>query len=239
MHLDPDDLALQAIGEGSAQQRAHVDECLACRADVESLALISDTALSGGRMAIRPSAHVWASIESAIQQDVSAPDPREAARPGTRSTAEHRRPRRTFSAVSLLGAAAAGAVVALALTTIIGEGDPSDTGPTLASVELEALSESVSPGTAHIVERDGQRVLQVEAGELPDMADGYLEVWLMQPDDTGMVTLGLLEQGDQQFLLPESLSVSTFGVVDVSVERFDGDPAHSGESLWRGPIASP
>lgn len=123
-------------------------------------------------------------------------------------------------------------------TALIGGDDSSDTGSLLASVELEALSDSVSPGSAQIVERDGQRVLQVDAGELPTVSDGYLEVWLLQPEATGMLTLGLLEQGDQEFLLPEGLSTSAFGVVDVSVEQFDGDPAHSGESLWRGPVAS-
>ncbi len=253
MHVDPDDLALMAIGEGSAQQRAHVDECSACRADVQSVALMSYIVVSGGPMPVRPPGHVWAAIESAIRQGESehiqeAPAPE--SRPdrsvdevpipvrSVGSTAEHRSPRRTFSA-GLLGAAAAGAVAAVLGTTIIGGDDPSDTGSALASVELEALNESVSPGAAQIVERDGQRVLQVEAGKLPTVDDSYLEVWLLQPDDTGMVTLGLLEQGDQEFLLPEGLSTSAFGVVDVSVERFDGDPAHSGESLWRGPIASP
>lgn len=249
MHVDPDDLALMAIGEGSAQQRAHLDECSACRADVQSVALMSDIVVSGAPMPIRPPGHVWSAIESAIQQGESehiweAPAPK--SRPdevptpvrAVGSTAEHRRPRREFSAAGLLGAAAAGAVVAWWGTALIGGDDSSDTGSLLASVDLEALSDSVSPGSAQIVERDGQRVLQVDAGELPTVSDGYLEVWLLQPEATGMLTLGLLEQGDQEFLLPEGLSTSAFGVVDVSVEQFDGDPAHSGESLWRGPIAS-
>lgn len=124
-------------------------------------------------------------------------------------------------------------------TAVVGGIQSAEDAPVLASVQLEPLDDSVSPGTAQIVERDGQRVLEVEAGPLPEVSDGYLEVWLLDPDASGMVTIGLLDQGDQRFVLPEGLSTDTFDVLDVSVEHYDGDPSHSGESLWRGPIASP
>ncbi|MGI8947400.1 MAG: anti-sigma factor [Ornithinimicrobium sp.] len=251
MHVDADDLALVALGEGTAQEQAHVQRCILCRAEMESLTLVSQTMRRGGPMPLRPPAHVWAAIESAVQQDVqdqaaSTPVEREPEHSGPQQdvTVPYTDPGRSsgpktrFSGLTLLGAAAAGAVLAW-LGTIVAGGIQSAEESVLASVELEALSDSVSPGSAQILERDGQRVLQVDAGELPSVSDGYLEVWLLDSEASGMVTIGLLEEGDQEFVLPDGLSTDTFGIVDVSMEHYDGDPTHSEESLWRGPVASP
>lgn len=257
MHVDADDLALVALGEGTAQQQDHVQQCTLCRTELESLSLVTQTMRRGGPM--RPPARVWAAIESAVQQDVrdqaaSAPEDRRPERsdrqqdvaaqvtrlPEADADPGHGSgPKTRFSGLTLLGAAAAGAVLALLGTVVVGGLQSAEEESVLASVELEALSDSVSPGSAQILERGSQRVLQVDAGELPSVSDGYLEVWLLDAEASGMVTIGLLEEGDQEFVLPDGLSTDTFGIVDVSVEHYDGDPTHSGESLWRGPVASP
>ena len=39
-----------------------------------------------------------------------------------------------------------------------------------------------------------------------------------------------------RFDLPAGLDLDQFSVVDVSEEQFDGDPAHSGDSIVRGPL---
>lgn len=123
----------------------------------------------------------------------------------------------------------------LGFTLADGE-EPLTTDTLVASAELEALDDTVQPAAAEIVERGGSRVLVVDAGDVPDIEDGYLEVWLLAPDASGMVTVGLLEPGQTEFVLPANLSTDDFPVVDVSVEHYDGDPTHSGNSLWRGSI---
>jgi hypothetical protein len=115
---------------------------------------------------------------------------------------------------------------------------PPEDGPVVATAELDALEGSVEPATAEVIERDGERLLRVDTDSLPKVQDGYLQVWLLQDDAAGMVNVGALAYSGEEFVLPEGLSTDTFGVVDVSVEHYDGDPAHSGESLWRGPITS-
>lgn len=242
MHIDPDDLALLAIGEEDAAARAHVGTCEQCSRELASLVAVSDLlVLAGPRATGAAPSHLWAGIEAAVRAEPQAgghpTDELGARRDAPRSSAARSR-RGLPLPVSLLSAAAAGAVVALAGSAVLGDTDPEPAvDVVVASAELEALSDTVVPASAEVVERGGQRVLQVRADGIPSVEDGYLEVWLLSPDASGMVTVGLLESGVQEFVLPASLSTQSFPVVDVSLEHFDGDPTHSGESLWRGPLA--
>ena len=244
MHVEPDDLALIALGEGSERDRAHVDTCATCAAEVRSLRAVSELVSAGGAMPAAPPAGVWAGIEAALAEPSGAPAPV----PGQPHSGDelgerrHRRSARTQSrqrGLSGLGlvAAAAGGAFAMWLGFTLADGEePLTTDTLVASAELDALDDTVQPAAAEIVERDGNRVLVVEAGDVPDIEDGYLEVWLLAPDASGMVTVGLLESGQTEFVLPANLSTDDFPVVDVSVEHYDGDPTHSGNSLWRGSI---
>ena len=56
------------------------------------------------------------------------------------------------------------------------------------------------------------------------------------PDVSGLVSLGTLDGTSGRFDLPAGLDLTQFSVVDVSEEQFDGDPAHSGDSIVRGPL---
>ncbi|MGB5952458.1 MAG: anti-sigma factor [Ornithinimicrobium sp.] len=163
---------------------------------------------------------------------------------------------RRFSGVSLLGAAAVGAgIMWLGVSVLDDQEQPGESnianedpaqpadGQTadtsiVATAELDALEDSVEPASAEIIDRDGQRVLRVDAASLPAVDDGYLQVWLLEDDVAGMVTIGALTASGEEFVLPEGLSTDTFTTVDVSIEHYDGNPEHSGESLWRGPITS-
>lgn len=63
--------------------------------------------------------------------------------------------------------------------------------------------------------------------------DGYLELWLIDADVTQLISLGPLQE-DGVYRLPAGLDPADFPVVDVSVEPFDGDPTHSGQTVFRG-----
>lgn len=245
MHLEPNQLALLAIGDGDDDSRNHVHTCSVCRAEVSSLSAVSAILADGGPVPVRAPEHVWTAIAAAIdgQGDPVAPAPvnhlgrdPEGSRSLEASGTHHARHRR-FSGRWLWGAAAAGAaamwVGSMVIDAVQQPGDE-----LIASARLAPIAESVEPGEAEMYERDGQRVLRVDTAALPDVTDGYLEVWLLGDDPSGMVTIGTLNSGEAEFVLPEGLPTDTYPVVDVSVEHYDGDPTHSGESLWRGPLAS-
>ena len=69
-----------------------------------------------------------------------------------------------------------------------------------------------------------------------DDEDGFREVWLLRPDVSGLVSLRTLTGSSGRFDLPAGLDLDEFSVVDVSLEQFDGDPAHSGDSIVRGAL---
>ncbi|WP_324275343.1 anti-sigma factor [Blastococcus brunescens] len=72
--------------------------------------------------------------------------------------------------------------------------------------------------------------------DAPQLEDGYYEIWLIDRDVVGMVTLGVVRPGTQTFELPAGLDLGEFPLVDVSVEPLDGDPTHSGVSVARGEL---
>ncbi len=133
-------------------------------------------------------------------------------------------------------AAAVAFVGAIATMTFIGSGSNNET--VLAVAELDLLGPS-GGASAELVEVDGQLAVHVHAPDLADPAvaagDGYFEVWLLNPDATSLLSLGpALDSGE--YLLPAGFDPATLPVVDVSVEHFDGDPTHSGQSVLRGAL---
>ena len=105
----------------------------------------------------------------------------------------------------------------------------------MASAELAPLPAYSDTGSA-VIDRlpDGRRELVVTS--TGDDAQGYREVWLLAPDATSMVSLGTMEGTEAHFELPADLDLSRYPVVDVSDEPYDGDPAHSGDSILRGEL---
>lgn len=106
----------------------------------------------------------------------------------------------------------------------------------VASATLEPLPGWDAGGSAEVETRsDGSRQLVVDlTGQVG--GDGFREVWLLKPDVSGLVSLGTLDGPTGRFDLPAGLDLDEFSVVDVSEEQFDGDPAHSGDSIVRGPL---
>jgi hypothetical protein len=68
----------------------------------------------------------------------------------------------------------------------------------------------------------------------------YLELWLLR-DGEDMVSLGTFRAGADgrvRVALPVGVDPAAARFVDVSVERDDGDPAHSGRSVLRSSALS-
>lgn len=150
----------------------------------------------------------------------------------------------------ILGVAAgtaAGLVIgAWTAASILGPTEPPVTAPStsapaptepgvvvLADASLQPLASHSASGDA-VVERlaDGSRQLVIR---LPDEAlPGFREVWVGSADLSRMVSLGVLGNQAGAFVLPSGLDLAQYPVVDISHEPYDGDPAHSAESIARG-----
>lgn len=133
-------------------------------------------------------------------------------------------------------AAAVGLVVGGAGATAWWRTATPDPETVLASAALEPLPGWSETGSAQVrTAADGTRTLVVDLDESPGV-DGYLEVWLLRPDVSGLVSLGTLDGTSGTFALPAWVDLGEFPVVDVSDEPVDGDPAHSGVSVVRGAL---
>ena len=140
-------------------------------------------------------------------------------------------PRRVPRSVWILSAAAAVVVIAVIGAAMFrGAND----GSIVATATLDRLQGESAEGTAELHDLDGAMQLQLQASGL-DAGDGFLEVWMIDPDVTQLVSLGPLRP-DGTYDLPEGMDAGAFPIVDVSFESFDGDPTHSGDSVLRGQL---
>ncbi|WAP52985.1 anti-sigma factor [Arthrobacter sp. ATA002] len=132
--------------------------------------------------------------------------------------------------------AAAAAAVVVAGAGVWGAVRAVDPPPeVVASAELAPLASYSDTGSA-VIDRlpDGRRELVVTASS--DAAQGFREVWLLAPDASSMVSLGTMDGTEGRFELPADLDLASYPVVDISDEPYDGDPAHSGDSILRGQL---
>lgn len=252
----------------SAAVSAHLAGCATCTAELEALAstvALGRSARGVGPLVAPPDA-VWARVKAELGLDVPLDAPLDArldARPSPdvdvpldappttgelvalrRSRAD--RPRATDDAPEdrrsrrtpwLAAAAAAGLVVGAAGGTWWAgrDGDPATI---VAQATLDPLPGWEATGQAYVQESaDGERRLVVSlAAEVDD--GGFREVWLIDRDVERLVSLGVLEGSSGEFTLPAGIDLDDFAVVDVSEESFDGDPAHSGDSIIRGVLGA-
>ncbi|MEO5320391.1 anti-sigma factor [Arthrobacter sp. CC3] len=146
-------------------------------------------------------------------------------------------------------AAAAGIVVGAAAVwagyNVLGQGpqagpSPSPTAPqpvVIAQAPLQPLASYTSTGKA-LVEKlpDGSRQLVVQLSD--GQISGFREVWVISPDLSKLVSLGVLDGEPGVFALPAGLDLADYPIVDVSNEPFDGNPAHSSDSIARGELTA-
>lgn len=296
-HLDPDAVALAALGEPlDAAPRAHLASCAECAREVAALAATAAVARAGdaGDL-VPPPAAVWGRVrdELGLAEDVvpdgmrledvgadgrpvdgrsvdgRSADGRSVDRSGDRAAGHAevagglavagsttgsetgsatgsdpvshpvpvppgRRRRGPWLAAAAAGLVVGGVAGGLAVSAAL----RSDPETVVAEVRLEALPGWSASGDAQVEEdAQGRRTLVVRVTGAD--AEGFREVWLLDAGATRLVSLGLLDGDEGRFALPTDLDLAEFPVVDVSAEPFDGDPAHSGDSIVRGELALP
>ena len=256
-HCDAESLALMSLGENvmTSEERLHLRSCAMCQTDLSSLRSVVGSAQSGPPVALLdPPPEVWHRIRDELDLSLGeasdeagerastgleTPTPVAEDEPGAKvvSLDEHRA-RRSGPGTWLLAAAGVGGILVGGVITASVVGSSGEQDLTVATtVDLEPLPDWDTAGTADLaVNEDGQQVLVVSLNDSSAGTDGYQEVWLIDENVEGMVSLGILEGSDGQFVVPDGVDVASFPIVDISNEPFDGDPTHSGDSITRGQI---
>ena len=238
-HIDPELLALIALGEPAATSEAerHLDACDECADDLAGLrraALAGRATLDAGDLE-RPREVVWERISAELALGTTAgpaaPAPEPSRSATRRRSVGRRRSGRNWglAAVALLVAGASLGTWAWTRST--------------APIEVAQASLAAFPdhpgaeGTAVVEENpDGSRFVRVEVSA--DAApDTYREVWLIAPDASELVSLGVLDDDTGTLTVPAGVDLARFPLVDVSQEPVDGDPDHSGDSIVRGELS--
>lgn len=230
-HLDPDLLALLALGEQVAEPRdsAHLAECAACSEELANLSHAADVgcaSLDAGEL-LEPDPRVWQRVRDELGVAQPAPPVTELRRHARRS-----RPRWVIP-VAIAASAVIVAGVGVGVTATLAP--PPVT--VLASATLNAFPGWQGSSGEAIVEKgpDGARLLHVTLTEA-DKKAGYREAWLMSSDLKSLVSLGVVRDGSGTFTVPDGIDMSKYDVVDISDEPYDGNPAHSGDSIVRGQL---
>ncbi len=253
-HLDPDRIALIALGEPmSLDESRHVEQCDDCTIDLFELrrtVIVGRSTVDMGDLESPPE-RVWDRIAAevadlpdsvptpderidadsaapaAASRDESAPAPTQAAGAGSRPRALTR---------AMVGLAASAALV-LAIVGVWSLVRPAQVVEVAAATLAAFPDHPDAAGSAVVVEEaDGERVVRVELDTEESEGDGYREVWLITADASALVSLGILDGSEGEFAIPDDIDIHQYVLVDVSQEPLDGDPAHSGDSIVRGEL---
>ncbi|MET1004071.1 MAG: anti-sigma factor [Propionibacteriaceae bacterium] len=139
-------------------------------------------------------------------------------------------------------ASAAIAAVALAAVSVGGvlwyQRAAQDDVIVVARATLQPLPDKSGEGTAELIRQDGADQLRVDA-HAGGVRTGFEELWLINTDGQRMISLGVLPpDGQASYPVPVTADggLDGYTIVDISLEPFDGNAAHSKNSLLRGSL---
>lgn len=237
-HSDFDDIAMLALGETDLPPKnlAHMLTCPDCRDELDRLSRVTRAVRENGPLDFQledPPPDLWARIRDDLTDKAPAPAQAAEFRPLERGRPRQRRRLMVWSAVGTAAALAAAATIGVLFAV----------RPLTAVDATAALSGlpawSTSHGEASIRRApDGSAVLIVSLRSPAVQANtgAYREVWLMNRPLTKLISVGILNGASGRFVLPADIVVADYPVVDVSEERVDGEPGHSGDSIVRGTL---
>ena len=197
----------------------------------DDLVRLGRTLTPEDRERFAPPPDLWQRIERAAAADDDATVVSIADGPRTRPRA---RPRRIWAAAVAAGIAAC-LVIGIAVARD-GGGARTLEEVALSSAGLDPAGAS-SSGRAKLVQLDGgSRAIELDVSGLPQLDNGYFELWVIDRQLKGMVSLGPV-QGSGRYVIPAGVTTDVFPIVDLSIEPPDGVPTHSGKSVLRGELA--
>ena len=248
-HLNSELLAGHALGqtdELDAEQLEHVASCPQCRAEVDQLQRIVELGQEGPGPDSPPipDQAMWRNIAAELSIGQAA-DPTSGPSRDTESPAESPQQtappqsRRSMRRSAVALAAAIGLIAGVGGTVLV-DALREPEAQVVASATLNPLPGQAGQGTAQLVREGETTQLRVSVtGAAPPPTQEYREVWLINTDGERMYSLGVLPVGGAgAYVVPAGLddSLDGFTVVDVSLEPYDGNAAHSLRSQVRGTL---
>lgn len=237
-HLHDELLAGMALGEPdelSGPGRAHLLVCRYCSGRLAELRTVVATGRAGEPGPLRaPRPGLLGAIQAELAGDPEgAPatvSPKEFSplsdrRAGTRPRLQHAR--RLVTAAAVLAVALGG--------TLWYRSIPSET--VVSRATLSALPDKSGQGTAQLTDRDGTQQLSIDV-TAPKTPNAFEELWLINTDGRRMISLGIVPpDGRATYPVPAAQgALDGYTVVDISLEPFDGNAAHSHNSVLRGTL---
>ncbi len=225
-----DDLASLVAGDLSrAETEAvveHLRGCDECRRD-----LVANVAASAAlRSAARNAPELFAAPVGEVPQP--APIPEASAAPAGVPRRSTRRAWRWASGVAVAAAVIVAAFFAGSQLTT--------PNTTEAQATLHVVGAHTGSGGQVVMRtRDDKTNMLVTAkGLQAPSADHFYEVWLFDPQTKKMLPVGVLGPGgSSSYSLPQSL-IAQYQIVDISLQRNNGNPAHSSDSVLRARYAA-
>jgi len=187
-------------------------------ADLQELKAIAGSLTDEDFLRDEPPAELWTAIASTTDRSVDELVPRRR---------QHRRAWLAAAAVVVAGLAVGGGVLRSRSRS---DDVVASTG--LTNTGLSPLG-ARSSGDAEIIRRGSSYRLHIDLRGVPDEPASYVEVWLIDRQVKGMISLGPFH-GDGDYTIPAGVDPAKYPIVDVSIEPADGVPTHSGVSIVRG-----
>ena len=263
-HLSSEELALNALGEATADETAHLQQCTQCAAEVEALRRVVTAGRTPSAAAelTRPPSSVWEGIHSALGLgETVRDDPFDApSRPAVSGTGPEAAPAAAGTGPSAARTEPPAGPVPLEAARQRRNARRRLPQVLAAAAAAVVLAAAGTWGISRILADRTQVIAAVDLAPLPAYQDtgraevdqrpdggrelvvtatgsdaqGFREVWLIAPDIERMVSLGTMEGTEGRFTIPANLDLNEYPIVDISDEPFDGNPTHSGDSILRG-----
>jgi Anti-sigma-K factor rskA len=231
-HVDPEVLALIAIGEPAANEAeiAHLNSCQACSRDLRALtraAQVGRAAAGVGPLA-RPDARVW----NAIQAELNGDDGNAA---GSVTPIDSRRTARRIAFA--LAAAVIAAVLAVGGISAWNALRPAPSA-TVAAARLTSLPawQGTASGSAVVVETTGG-VRTVTIHLTVTAPAKYRQAWLMTPDLKHFIRIGAVDGSVATLEIPKGADIGLYNVLDISDEPTSSVIHPSDNSIVRGTLS--
>ncbi len=189
--------------------------------DVQKLKTIASRVTDEDFQRDEPSAELWTAIATAMDRP-------------NQDVALRRQHRRAWLGVAAV--VVAGLVIGGGLLLSAGRNDNVVASTALTNKGLSPLG-AESSGEAEIIRRGSSYRLHINLSGVPNEPASYVEVWLIDRQVKGMISLGPFH-GDGDYTIPSGVDPAKYPIVDVSIEPADGVPTHSGVSIVRGLAAS-
>lgn len=189
--------------------------------DVQKLKSIASRVTDEDFQRDEPPKELWTAIATAMD------------RPNEVVTLRRQHRRAWLGAVAVV---VAGLAIGGGLLRSAGRNDNVVASTALTNKGLSPLG-AESSGEAEIIRRGSSYRLRIDLSGVPNQPASYIEVWLIDRQVKGMISLGPFH-GDGDYTIPSGVDPAKYPIVDVSIEPADGVPTHSGVSIVRGLVAS-